>query len=49
VTATRYTEDTCEIEAQVPDSIRRRLEQYVVVKRTRRKAAAPKTKKTPTK
>ncbi|HBY62110.1 MAG TPA: GTPase HflX [Solibacterales bacterium] len=30
VTATRYTADACEVEAEVPDSVRRRLAQYVV-------------------
>jgi GTPase len=33
VTATRYAEDACEIEALVPESIRRRLKKYLVVKR----------------
>jgi GTP-binding protein HflX len=33
VTATRYTAEACEIEALVPESIRRRLKKYVVVKR----------------
>jgi GTP-binding protein HflX len=37
VTATRYTADVCEVEAQVPESIRRRLKKYVVVKRAPRK------------
>ena len=37
VTATRYTADACEVEAQVPESIRRRLKKYVVVKRAPRK------------
>ncbi len=30
VTATRYSGDTCEVEATVPESIRRRLKAYVV-------------------
>jgi 50S ribosomal subunit-associated GTPase HflX len=39
VTATRYKSDTCEIEAEVPESIRRRLKKYLVVKRgSRRKS-----------
>ncbi len=45
VTATRYTADACEIEAEVPESIRRRLSAYIVVKRVRRKAAAPRAPK----
>jgi GTP-binding protein HflX len=50
VTATRYTEDACEIEAEVPESIRRRLSAYIVLKRVRRKAAtARKAAKTRTK
>jgi GTP-binding protein HflX len=36
VISTRYTQRSCEIEADVPESIRRRLTQYVAVKRTRR-------------
>ncbi len=44
VTATRYTEDACEIEALVPESIRRRLTKYVATKRaTRRKRPREKT------
>jgi GTP-binding protein HflX len=30
VTATRYRDDTCEVEAVVPESIKRRLRQYLV-------------------
>lgn len=30
VTATRYTGETCEVEASVPESIRRRLKRYLV-------------------
>jgi hypothetical protein len=30
VTATRYTGETCEVEAMVPESIKRRLRDYVV-------------------
>ncbi len=32
VTATKYSGETCEIEAEVPESIRRRLERYIFVK-----------------
>jgi GTP-binding protein HflX len=33
VTSTRYSDDFCEIEAVVPESIRRRLSKYVVAPR----------------
>ncbi len=35
VTATRYTGDSCEVEAMTPQSIRRRLEKYLVEQNTR--------------
>ena len=34
VTSTRYTGKTCEVEAVVPESLRRRLAQYVVTKKS---------------
>jgi GTP-binding protein HflX len=37
VTATRYSGEICEIKAEVPESIQRRLAQYAVVKRARRR------------
>ena len=39
VTSTRYTAEACEIEADVPESVRRRLQKYVVVKRAARRKA----------
>ncbi len=38
VTATKYSGETCEIKAEAPESVRRRLAQYVVKQRTRRKS-----------
>ena len=30
VTSTKYTGETCEVEAMAPESLRRRLEKYLV-------------------